>query len=156
MDLFSLMSSHSPWAEFHCYQFSNKAHIIKKTTILSLKLAHSQMSEPSLCFYALLKIGWIECFSIRIQFLILTFASRGFLCSQFTYLWLLEQVEIHSGRPHQIRIHLSLIGYPLLGKWLWFFWCGAVVYWLILKNIISLLVIIFFVITKLWCKESGG
>ncbi|CAO2816459.1 unnamed protein product [Amaranthus hypochondriacus] len=27
----------------------------------------------------------------------------------------LVQVEIQSGRPHQIRIHLSLIGYPLLG-----------------------------------------
>ncbi|KAL2896601.1 RNA pseudouridine synthase 5 [Bienertia sinuspersici] len=27
----------------------------------------------------------------------------------------LVQVEIQSGRPHQIRIHLSLIGHPLLG-----------------------------------------
>ncbi|XP_056697252.1 RNA pseudouridine synthase 5 [Spinacia oleracea] len=27
----------------------------------------------------------------------------------------LVQVQIQSGRPHQIRIHLSLIGYPLLG-----------------------------------------
>ncbi|KAJ3682818.1 hypothetical protein LUZ60_013045 [Juncus effusus] len=27
----------------------------------------------------------------------------------------LVQVEIHSGRPHQIRIHLAYIGHPLLG-----------------------------------------
>ncbi|KAJ8620927.1 hypothetical protein MRB53_029456 [Persea americana] len=27
----------------------------------------------------------------------------------------LVQVEIHSGRPHQIRIHLAFIGHPLLG-----------------------------------------
>ncbi|KAJ0978221.1 hypothetical protein J5N97_013695 [Dioscorea zingiberensis] len=27
----------------------------------------------------------------------------------------LVQVEIHSGRPHQIRIHLAFIGYPLFG-----------------------------------------
>ncbi|PWZ55926.1 RNA pseudouridine synthase 5 [Zea mays] len=28
----------------------------------------------------------------------------------------LVQVEIHSGRPHQIRIHLAYIGHPLVGK----------------------------------------
>jgi hypothetical protein len=38
----------------------------------------------------------------------------------FTYVTLyfprLVQVEIHSGRPHQIRIHLAYIGHPLVGK----------------------------------------
>ncbi|KAG8390633.1 hypothetical protein BUALT_Bualt01G0103800 [Buddleja alternifolia] len=33
----------------------------------------------------------------------------------------LVQVEIHSGRPHQIRIHLSFIGHPLIGDPLYSF-----------------------------------
>ncbi|KAG5621047.1 hypothetical protein H5410_006265 [Solanum commersonii] len=59
--------------------------------------------------------------------------SVGLICSDFFFLGkpalssvcvlerdsenncTLVQVEIQSGRPHQIRIHLSFIGYPLIG-----------------------------------------
>ncbi|CAI9767472.1 unnamed protein product [Fraxinus pennsylvanica] len=37
-------------------------------------------------------------------------AGLLFLSSNFT----LVQVEIYSGRPHQIRIHLSFIGHPMI------------------------------------------
>ena len=39
----------------------------------------------------------------------------------------LVQVEIHSGRPHQIRIHLAYIGHPLVGKSIFIIMMGIIV-----------------------------
>lgn len=65
--------------------------------------------------YAHRSLELLMCTRLRLWFLIYVTVS---------FPWLV-QVEIHSGRPHQIRIHLAYIGHPLVGKPKHFCYCDG-------------------------------